>query len=150
MLMSLDQFVFSLTTAPFHELQRRRNWKHPKKSRVGVRDARQYTGPGEDTITFSGLVAPESVGSIASIARLAAMADSGDGYVLVDGLGNVYGAYVITGLDETQSHHTRDGLARKIEFTLTLERIDDEALRSQRVSDDRAGPRIPPGARSYT
>ncbi|RKU01815.1 oxidoreductase [Burkholderia sp. Nafp2/4-1b] len=130
MLMSLDQFVFSLTTAPFSELQRRRNWKHARHARVGVRDARQYTGQGDDTITLNGLVAPESIGSIASIARLAEMADTGDAYVLVDGLGNVYGAYLITGLDETQTHHTADGIPRKIAFTLTLERVDDDVLRA--------------------
>ncbi|WP_175654203.1 phage tail protein [Burkholderia ambifaria] len=40
-LLSLGQFAFNLTTAPYHELQRRRQWKHPKKSRIGVRDSRQ-------------------------------------------------------------------------------------------------------------
>lgn len=129
MLMSLDQFVFSLTTAPFRELQRQRSWKHPKKSRIGARDSRQYTGQGDDTITLNGLVAPETIGSIASISELAAMADTGEGYALVDGIGNVYGAYIITGLNETQTYHTAEGIPRKIEFALTLERVDDDVLR---------------------
>ncbi|WP_338910690.1 phage tail protein [Mycetohabitans rhizoxinica] len=132
MLMSLDQFVFSLSSAPFHELQRRRTWKHPTSSRVGVRDARQFAGEGEDTITLHGLVAPEMVGSIASIRKLAAMAHTGEAYVLVDGAGHVYGAYVIAALDETQTYHAVDGTPRKIEFMLTLERVDDDALRVQR------------------
>ncbi|AJY28378.1 phage P2 GpU family protein [Burkholderia thailandensis 34] len=76
MLMSLDQFVFSLTSAPFRELQRRRTWKHPTSSRVGARDGRQFAGVGDDTITLNGLVAPETFGSIASIRELAAMADT--------------------------------------------------------------------------
>jgi uncharacterized protein len=118
MMMSLDQFVFSLATAPFKELQRRRNWKHRTSARVGVRDASQFTGIGDDVITLSGLVAPEAIGSIASLNQLAAMADVGDAYVLVDGTGMVYGAFIIDGLDETQTYHTKEGIPRRIEFSL--------------------------------
>jgi phage protein U len=134
MLLSLDQFVFSLTTAPFHELKRRRNWKHPKKSRIGVRDSRQYTGQGDDVITLDGLIAPDQIGTSTSLDQLVEMANAGEAYVLVDGLGTVYGAYVIIGLDETRRYFTRDGAARKIEFTLTLECVDDDALRIQQES----------------
>ncbi len=128
MMMSLDQFVFSLTTAPYKELQRRRNWKHRTSSRVGARDSSQFTGAGEDTITLTGTVAPESIGSIASIKQLAEMGDAGDAYVLVDGAGNVYGAWIIDGLDETQTYHTPEGIPRKIEFSLTLKRVDDDMI----------------------
>ncbi|WP_186155688.1 phage tail protein [Burkholderia gladioli] len=129
MLMSLDQFVFSLTSAPFHELSRRRDWKHARKSRVGARDSRQFAGEGEDTITLTGMVAPGVIGDAASIDALAAMADHGDAYVLVDGAGHAYGAYVITGLEERQCYHTAEGIPRRIDFTLTIERVDDEVLR---------------------
>ncbi len=136
MMMSLDQFVFSLSTAPYKELQRQRNWKHRTSSRVGVRDASQYTGAGDDTITLNGTVVPaESFGSIASIKQLATMADTGDAYVLVDGAGNVYGAYIIDGLNETQTFHTAEGAPKKIEFTLTLKRVADETLAVTADSD---------------
>ncbi len=136
MMMSLDQFVFSLSTAPYKELQRQRNWKHRTSSRVGVRDASQYTGAGDDTITLNGTVVPaESFGSIASIKQLATMADAGDAYVLVDGAGNVYGAYIIDGLNETQTFHTAEGAPKKIEFTLTLKRVADETLAVTADSD---------------
>ncbi|NIF73613.1 phage tail protein [Burkholderia sp. Ap-962] len=139
MLMSLDQFVFSLTSAPFQQLGRARGWKHASKTRVGRRDARQYVGPGDDTITLDGVVAPETIGSIASIDELAAMADHGDAYVLVDGSGNVYGAYLITALNETQTYHTPEGVARHIAFTLTLTRVDDAELRMTDDNPDPAG-----------
>jgi phage protein U len=128
MMMSLDQFVFSLKTAPFKELQRQRNWKHRTSSRVGSRDASQFTGAGDDTITLNGLVAPETIGSVASIKELATMGDTGDAYVLVDGIGNVYGAFIIDGLNETQTYHTAEGIPRRIEFSLTLKRVDDDML----------------------
>lgn len=129
MMLSLGSFVFSLTTAPFKELQRQRSWKHRTSSRVGVRDASQYTGPGDDTITLNGMVAADNkIGTLASIDDLAKMGDVGDAYVLVDGMGSVYGAYIIDSLNETATYHTPEGIARKIEFNLSLKRVADETL----------------------
>ena len=132
MMMSLDQFVFSLQSAPYKELQRQRSWKHRTSSRVGTRDASQYTGAGDDSITLNGMVAANNgVGTIASLDELAKMGDAGDAYVLVDGVGNVYGAYVIESLNETATYHTEEGIARKIEFNLTLKRVADETLAAE-------------------
>lgn len=138
MMLSLGTFVFSLTTAPYRELQRQRNWKHRTSSRVGVRDASQYTGPGDDTITLNGMVAADNrIGTLASIDDLAKMGDVGDAYVLVDGMGSVYGAYIIDSLNETATYHTPEGIARKIEFNLSLKRVADETL-SLKQGDSKA------------
>ncbi|NML31773.1 phage tail protein [Paraburkholderia antibiotica] len=124
----LGRFVFSMSTALFHELQRKRNWKYAKNSRVGARDAGQFNGPGDDLITLTGVIAPGQVGSAESLDMLTDMADAGAGYVLVDMLGNVHGVFIISSLDETQTYHDVIGIAQKIEFTLTLERADDLTL----------------------
>ncbi|CBW73708.1 Phage tail protein [Mycetohabitans rhizoxinica HKI 454] len=144
MMMSLDQFVFGLKTVPYRELQRQRSWKHRTTSRVGARDGSQYTGIGEDTITLNGLLAPDNgIGTTASLAQLVRMADAGHAYVLVDGIGHVYGAFVIDSLRETASYHTRAGIARRIEFSLTIKRVDErqlasvhDAISSQRVTNE--------------
>jgi len=129
MMLSLDQFVFSLQTAPYKELQRQRNWKHRTSSRVGARDASQFTGAGDDTFTLNGMVAADNgVGSIASLDALAKMGDAGDAYVLADGAGTIYGAYIIESLNETATYHTAEGIARKIEFNLSLKRVADETI----------------------
>lgn len=126
MLMSLDQFTFSMSTLPFQQLQRQAGWRHPSVSRVGTRNAHQFTGAGDDTITISGWIAPELAGDRASIDRLREMADAGESYVLVDGTGAVYGAYAITGISETGTLHHSNGTPRRVEFTLSLERTDDD------------------------
>ncbi len=126
MLMALDQFVFSLATLAYTELQRQTAWKHRTSSRVGARDARQFVGPGEDSISLQGLLAPEVTGTLASLDELRAMADAGDAYVMVDGAGKVYGAFVIESINENQSFHSQDGTPRRIEFTIALNRVDDE------------------------
>ncbi|CAG9221123.1 Phage tail protein [Burkholderia gladioli] len=129
MMLSLDQFVFSLTSAPYKELQRQRNWKHARNARVGARDASQFTGVGDDTITLNGMVAEDNaIGKTASLDQLAKMGDTGEAYVLVNGSGVVYGAFIIESLNETATYHRADGVARKIEFNLTIKRVDDTAM----------------------
>ncbi|AOK57810.1 phage tail protein [Burkholderia ubonensis] len=141
MMMSLDQFVFSLATAPYRDLRRDRTWKHSTTSRIGVRNASQFTGAGDDTITLSGMVAPENgIGEIASIETLARMGDVGDAYVLVDGNGYVYGAYIIDSLNITGTYHTKEGVPRRIEFTLTLKRVDDGVLAEAPPAEDDGAP----------
>jgi len=126
MLMALGQFVFGMETLAFSELQRQTRWKHAGGSRVGARDARQYLGPGDDTITISGVLAPELTGSLESLKQLRTMGDTGAAYVLVDGAGLVYGAFLIDGLDEGQTLHHADGTPRRVDFTINLTRTDDD------------------------
>ena len=132
MLACLDQFAFQLSTAAYLELQRRTSWKHPSTSRVGARNARQFNGPGDDSITLSGLVSPDNgIGSLSSLKELRKMGDAGEAYVLVDGAGNVYGAFIIEGLDEQQGIFKRDGTPQRVEFTLNLMRVDDGLIRDK-------------------
>lgn len=131
MMMSLDQFVFGLDTLAYQELQRQTQWKHRNVSRVGARDARQFVGPGEDTITLNGMLAPELTGSLDSLDELRTMADTGDSYVLVDGTGLVFGAFVIESMSESQTFHDDEGVPRRVEFTINMTRVDDALVSSQ-------------------
>ncbi|MFZ6772295.1 phage tail protein [Undibacterium sp. SXout7W] len=124
MMMSLGQFVFSLSTVAYQDFQRQSEWKHPNTSRVGERDAHQYIGPGDDTITLSGWMAPAFAGDPASFNDLREMADAGDAYVLVEGTGRIYGQFVVTHLTEGKSIFLEDGLPLRIEFSLSLKRVD--------------------------
>lgn len=126
MMMALGQFVFSIATLAYQELQRQTTWRHPSNSRVGARPARQFTGPGDDTMRLSGLLAPEVTGSTVALDDLRAMADQGLAWPLVDGSGVVYGQFVVEGLDETRTVFFADGTARRIDFNLQLARVDDE------------------------
>lgn len=127
MILALGEFVFSQDTALFDQLQRRRNWRHPTNDRVGARAAGQFAGPGDDTIAIGGLLIPGLIGRREALRQLATMADAGAAYTLLDGEGYVYGAYVITDLDETGRYHTAEGQARAVDFTLSLKRMDDDA-----------------------
>lgn len=126
MMMALDQFVFSLDTLAYQELQRDTSWNHASNSRVGARPARQYTGQGDDSITLNGVLLPDFQGSVESLDTLRSMGDRGDAYAMVDGGGKVYGAFVIEGVTEGQTIHTKEGKPRRIDFTVKLSRVDDD------------------------
>lgn len=124
--MALGMFVFDTHTVPYQELQRRTEWRHASQSRVDDRPAYQFLGPGVDTITLSGTLLPEFTGGRVDLDEIRDMADQGRAWPLVEGTGRQYGLWVITGVDETSSTLYRDGAAAKIEFSLTLEHVDDE------------------------
>ncbi len=128
MLMALGEaFVFSIGTLAYDELQRRASWRHATSPRVGARDATQFVGIGEETISLPGTVYDEIADGRVSIEVLRAMADKGDPWALVDGNGRVYGAFGITTIDDRWSDFLPDGTPLKIGFTVNLLRVDAEA-----------------------
>ncbi|NVM80061.1 hypothetical protein FHW83_005906 [Duganella sp. SG902] len=137
MLMSLDQFVFGMSTLAHQELQRQTQWKHASNARVGARAARQFTGDGDDTITISGVLVPELAGTLSSLDDLRAMGSKGQAYALVDGAGTVFGAYLITGMHQTGTNLDASGRPRRVDFSITLERTDDNRASSMAQSRGR-------------
>lgn len=125
MLMALGEFVFSLPTLAFQDLFRRTSWRWAENSRIGVRAASQFLGPGEDTITLAGLLVPQMIGDASSIRQLRALGDQGEAWPLVDGTGRVHGAFVLTDLEERQTMLLQDGVPRRTDFSITLKHVDD-------------------------
>lgn len=136
MLLALGQFVFGMDTAPFQELQRRTQWRHAANPRVGARDVRQFVGLGDDTFNISGTLVPELAGKLSSLDELRKMGNAGEAYALVDGTGTVYGAYLLEEVDTTNKNLRQDGTPRRVDFSITLTRQDD----------DRASPMAQKGA----
>lgn len=125
MMMALGMFVFGMHTLAYQEFQRQTNWRHGSTSRIGTNPARQYLGRGDDTITLPGVLVSGLTGTQASLDVLRQMADTGKAWTLIEGTGRIYGLWVIESMQETRTYFFKDGAARRIEFTLTLKRIDD-------------------------
>lgn len=134
-MMALGLFVFGLRTVPYQQLQRLRQWRHPAINRVGKRPARQYAGPGDDTITLSGVLLPEITGGKLWLNVLEAMGDEGKAWPLIEGTGLFYGLYTIEELSNTDGLFFTDGAARKSDFSLKLTRADDDPSLLGQVSD---------------
>ncbi|EKY3119545.1 phage tail protein [Cronobacter turicensis] len=125
MMMTLGLFVFMLKTVPYQELQLQKQWRHASNSRIGKRPSLQFLGPDTDTITLSGALMPAITGGRISLLALEQMAETGKGWPLIGGEGTIYGMFVIESINTTKSEFFRDGAARKIDFTITLKRIDE-------------------------
>lgn len=123
-MMQLGSFQFAVSTAAYQELMRSTEHRWPAQERFGQLPALQYTGPGADTITLAGVVYPEFRGGTGQIERLRALADRGEPQLLVDGLGNVHGRWVVERIEERQTVFAARGVPRRQDFTLTLRKYD--------------------------
>lgn len=132
MLMCLGQFPFTTDTLTFTEIQRQRSWQYTDNAVAKGRKKRQFIGSGDDIITLPGLIYHEhGFGNRFALDELAAMADTGQGFVLVDGSGYLYGVYTIDSIDETKQVLLFNGVPRKVDFSIKLSRIDDERIEQQ-------------------
>lgn len=122
-LMSLGDFVFSIDDLLFNQIRERRTWRHPSAERVGVPLAYQYVGVGENTLSIGGLLVPGQIGRQGAVNELSVMASTGQPHVLIDGLGYVYGAYLITAIDTTKAAFIVGGVSLKVDWSMDLVRF---------------------------
>ncbi|MFJ5480886.1 phage tail protein [Pectobacterium carotovorum] len=138
MMMVFGMFVFALQTTPYQQLQHSQQWRHVKNERTNRSASWQYIGAGESQITLSGVLYPEITGGNLSLSALTTMGYMGRPWPLIEGTGKIYGMYVLTGLQRTNSEFDRYGNAKKIEFSLSLQRVDEdyrERLQSSSFGD---------------
>lgn len=125
MLYCLGDLVFKTSDLPIQDMQRQTAWRHAKADRTGARPAYQSLGEDEDTISFAGTIVPE-FGNQDALTELRTMAKSGQAYMLANGRGDIFGMFAVTSMNETGTNFKRDGVPRKIAFTLSLLRVDDD------------------------
>ncbi|SKB98884.1 hypothetical protein SAMN05216168_0004 [Kosakonia radicincitans] len=138
MMMVFGMFVFMLRTAPYQQLRHSQEWRHVKNERVNQSASWQYIGAGDDTVTLEGVLYPEITGGNLSLSALETIGFAGRPWPLIEGEGRIYGMYVLTRLERGKSEFDQYGNPRKIEFTLSLSRVDTdfrEKLQSASVSD---------------
>ncbi|KGA39519.1 phage tail protein [Pectobacterium carotovorum] len=124
MMLTLGLFVFQLQTLPYQNMQRNVDYRWPSNSRVGQRPALQFLGVEDEKITLSGELLPEITGGTLSLLMLETMADQGRAWPLIEGSGTIYGVFVVNSISQTKTDFFTDGRARRIEFTITLTRVD--------------------------
>lgn len=139
MMMSLGMFVFGMHTLAYQELQRSTAWRHASNARVGTNPARQFVGRGDDTITLPGVLVSGLTGKQASLDDLRDMADTGKAWPLIEGTGRIYGLWVIENISEGRAYFFKDGAARRIEFVISLQRIDDDQFSRMGADTDVLG-----------
>lgn len=124
-MLAIGDFVFTLKTAPFQTRQRSTQQRWASNARVGAAPAHQYIGPGDDSLTLSGVLYHEVTGHSKDIEALRTLAAKGEPQLIVDDAGYLRGYWFIESIEETGSEFFSNGAPRKIEFTVQLKRTDD-------------------------
>jgi phage protein U len=135
----LGAFPFSVNTAAYQQLQRSNQYQWASQARLGKSIAKhlgvggpayQFIGPGDETISLNGAIYPQYVGlpGRLSLSALRLQADAGIALPLVSVGGLLLGRFIIEQIQETDSALFSDGSPRKIEFTLSLKRYNEDLL----------------------
>ena len=136
-MLTLGTIAFGVTEAAYQTLRRVTRFRLPAEQRVRGPLRYQYTGPGEDGITLSGVIMPTYRGRPGMLADLRALALEGQSHTLSAGTGEQLGRWAIAELSEQRSQLFSDGQARKIAFTVRLVH-DDDTPAGQLVQLERA------------
>jgi len=118
-LMTLGNVRFSVSEGAYRTLNRTLEMAVAKVARANRAVARQVLGEDE-TIEIAGVCYPLHRHGADRIERFRELARGYKPLMLTDGLGFVWGRYLIERVEERGSEFTREGQAQKQEFTLTL------------------------------
>ena len=119
-MMALGSYRFSIDTAAYQELKHSQAYRWQAQERLQRRPAMQFLGAGEESIELSGVIYPHFKGGLDQLDTMRAEASKGQPLLLVDGLGFVWGQWVITQIDEGQSFFQGNGQPLKQSFQLKL------------------------------
>jgi len=75
---------------------------------------------------LDGVIYPSFKGGLGQIEAMRALADAGKPLQLVDGLGRIWGAWVITEIGDTRTVFADDGQPRKLEFRIKLKAYGED------------------------
>ena len=119
-MMALGSYRFSIDSAAYQELKHSQAYRWQAQERLQRRPAMQFLGAGEESIELSGVIYPHFKGGLEQPDTMRTEANKGQPLLLVDGLGFVWGQWVITQIDEGQSFFQGNGQPLKQSFQLKL------------------------------
>ena len=125
-MLALGEYRFSVSTAAYQELSYSTEYRWPSQPRLGRRPARQYLGPGEETVALHGVIHPHYRGGIGQIEAMRAEAKKGLPLNLNGGDGRVWGRWCILRIEETRRIFDAGGTPRRVEFRLQLARYGED------------------------
>lgn len=124
-MMKLGAYAFGIDTAAYQQLTHSTEYRWPGQDRAGQRQALQFTGPGGEVITLSGVVYPQHRSGLGQLDAMRAEASNGRPLMLVDGRGRIHGRWVIERVEETQDAFFQAGAPKRQRFSLQLRKFDD-------------------------
>lgn len=126
MMMILGAYRFCISNAAYQTLSRSTEYNWAEQERLSAGPALQFIGNGAETINLQGEIYPQFKGGLRQITLMRAEAGLGIPLMLISGNGMAFGRWCITAINETQTYFLKDGTARKISFSLTLQKYGEE------------------------
>ena len=130
-MMALGEYRFGLSTSAYQEFTHSAEYRWASQERLGRLPARQYLGPGQETISLRGVLYPYYKGGLGQLDRMRAEANRGVSLLMTEGNGRAWGRWVITSIEETRRVFDSDGRPRQVEFRLQLGRYGEDESQSQ-------------------
>lgn len=117
--MALGEFVFGLSSGfPYESLDRKTSGGWVSLDIISSKPRSHQTGQGLEELRLNGKA--QYAAGMARLDELRAMADARVPYVLVDGVGRVWGRWRIDGVNEGQKRVLDDGTTTLLEWSLDL------------------------------
>lgn len=118
---ALGDYRFSIDSAAVGSIERATAWRWPAEERTGAAPVRQFTGPGEETLTLRGVILCDWRGGTGQVDAMRELAAGGAPLRLVDGWsGRDRGLWVVVRIRETVRRFWPDGRPRRQEWLLEL------------------------------
>ena len=125
MLLSLGDFRFSIDTAPLDGSDTNAEYPWASVDRLGKIPQLQAMGQEHRTMTLHGVVITSYKGGAAQIETLRAIAARMEPMELVTGDGRALGRWCVMSIRSSDSHLFTDGVPRRQDYSISLERFDD-------------------------
>lgn len=90
------------------------------QERLGARPGWQWLGPGEETMTLSGVSIVLAAGTADAVSALRSAAADGEALPLSDGDGQVLGRWAVRSIEERRRGIMADGTPRRVSWRLEL------------------------------
>ena len=124
-LMRLGPFAFHVHSLAYRQLGREDRWRWAQLDLLGTQSVLHYIGKGTSRLKFSGTLYPlMDLGGIRTggrhIDEVRSIADAGTPLILVTGVGEVLGRWVIQKINSSQEFFLQDGQARKDDYNIEL------------------------------
>jgi phage protein U len=117
--MALGEFIFGLSSGfPYETLDRKTSGGWVSLDIISSKPRSHQTGQGLEELRLNGKA--QFAAGMAKLDELRAMADARVPYVLVDGVGRVWGRWRIDGVNEGQKRVLDDGTTTLLEWSLDL------------------------------
>ena len=119
-LLSLGGYRFEVSGPSYEGLEHSTSARWAKLDRLGAKPARQFVGPGDETVYLDGTIYPRFGKGFGQIEAIRAAAGKGKPMMLVSGYGRVFGRFVIERVNSSQTYFLPDGSPQKATFSLEL------------------------------